>query len=275
MLNEEDLYRKQAELYASDLKKNGYTVIKKAIRLDTVEELLKFATTFEYSTEENEILFKNQQRLNGFAQTIYNIALKRPDFLRLFIRGMQGEVLKILLNDDYYKTIPQHLPNFILRSMLLRSSLSAMPYHIDSFIPYIGEYTSVLQIVIFLNDSKIDNGCTLVVPNSHQSGIYAPQENQTREIPLEANAGDIVIWDSRTWHATTENFSKKDRWALIATFTRWFIKQGFDYPRAIQNHVFSTLDDDEKIVYGFCSTVPMDEFEKTELKTGLDGIKFP
>jgi hypothetical protein len=37
--------------------------------------------------------------------------------------------------------------------------------------------------------------------------------------------------------------------------------------------MFETLDDDEKIVYGYCSYTPLDEFDKTELKSGLDKIK--
>lgn len=114
---------------------------------------------------------------------------------------------------------------------------------------------------------------TLVVPKSHQTGEYAPQGENAEAIPLEAEAGDIVIWDSRILHATLENSVKRDRWALITTFCRWYIKQGFDYPRAIPESMFETLDDDEKIVYGYCSYTPLDEFDKTELKSGLDKIK--
>jgi ectoine hydroxylase-related dioxygenase (phytanoyl-CoA dioxygenase family) len=263
------------QTYIKKLKQDGYVVIPQAIERDVIAELLEFATSFSLAEEEENIIQRGQQRLNGFGRTIYNVALKRPDALRLFIRSIQGEILKNLLNDEYYPSIPQDLPNYILRAMFFRSSLSAMPYHIDSFIPYTGEYVSVCQCAIFLNDSTISNGCTLVVPKSHISGKYSPQCNEDTAVPLEAQAGDIVIWDSRIWHATTSNVTGKDRWILIATFTRWYIKQGYDYPRAMQESLFSKLDDDEKIVYGFCSTVPIDEFEKTELKTGLDGIKFP
>lgn len=262
-----------AKTHVDHIRQQGYTVIKQAADPAVVGSFLEFANTFQYTEEERAHLLRNQQRLNSFGRTIYNVALKRQDALRIFIRGVQGEVLKELLNEKFYAAIPQDQPNYILRAMHLRSSLEAMPYHIDSFIPYTGNYTSVVQAILFLNDSKVDNGCTLIVPKSHQTGEYAPQGDNADAIPLEAEAGDIVIWDSRIWHATLDNTAKRDRWALIATFCRWYIKQGFDYPRAIPESIFDALDDDEKIVYGYCSYTPLDEFDKTELKSGLDKIK--
>ena len=262
-----------AQTHIDQVHWQGYSILRQAVARPVVDDLLEFASSFQYSDEEKAFLLGNQQRLNAFARSVFNVALKRPDVLALFIRGLQGEVMRGLLNDKYYAAIPGELPNYILRSMLLRSSLDAMPYHIDSFIPYEGSNTSVVQSVLFLNDSKIDNGCTLVVPGSHRSGEYAPQGSIPGEIPLEAEPGDMVIWDSRLWHATLENKARRDRWALVGTFCRWYIKQGFDYPRAIPEEMFNALDPDEKIVYGYCSYTPLSEFDKTELKAGLNTAK--
>ena len=261
--------------YIEQVRKDGYVLIKRAIDPSIAQNLLDFATSFEYSDVERDALLKNQQRLNGYGNNIFNIALKRPDILPLFIRGVQGEIMKGLLNDRYYSSIPADLPNYIMRAMLLRSSLGAMPYHIDSFIPYQGDHTSVVQSAIFLNNSTIENGCTLLVPRSHLKGEYAPQGDNPDAIALEAEMGDIAIWDSRIWHATLENTAKTDRWALIGTFARWYIKQAFDYPRAISDQMYESLAVDEKIVYGYCSYTPLNEFEKTELKTGIDNIRRP
>jgi ectoine hydroxylase-related dioxygenase (phytanoyl-CoA dioxygenase family) len=263
-----------ADEYVRKIDEDGYVLIRNAVGQQVAQQYLHFAQTFQYSEEEEAAIAAKGQRLNGFSKNIFNVAMKKPDVLSIFIRGVQGEVLKKLLNDKYYKTIPEALPNYILRSLLLRSSLAAMPYHIDAFLPYGGSNTSVVQAALFLGHSHRDNGCTLLIPGSHKTGEYAPQGDNPCAVPLEAAPGDIALWDSRIWHATTENTSGRDRWALIATFCRWYIKQGFDYPRAIPPEVFERLDDDEKIVYGFCSTVPLNEFEKTELKTGLAGIQY-
>lgn len=266
---------KTATEHLDGIRKIGFTLIKNAIPTPIVDDLLKFATNFSYTSEEEKEILKSQQRLNGYGRTVYNLPIKRPDVLKYFIRGMPGEILRGLLNDKYYTTIPSDLPNFILRNVLLRSSLGAMPYHIDSMIPYQGNNATIVQSVLFLNDSKRDNGCTLLVPKSHLTGEYAPQGENPDAVALEAEPGDIAIWDSRIWHATLENTANRDRWALVATFVRWYMKQGFDYPRMLPKQVFDSLDVDEKIVYGYCSYTPKNEFERTELKSGIADIKRP
>lgn len=259
--------------YLESIRRDGYVLVKQAAPDEAVADLKEYISSFKYSDEQEISIAENLQRLNGFGKTIYNICAKRPDVLRLFIRGVPGALLKALLNDKYYPSLDVSLPNYILRAAHFRSSKEAMPYHIDSFIPYSGNYSSVVQCMLFLNNSTLQNGCTLVVPNSHKSASYAPQGFNPQALPIEAEPGDMVMIDSRIWHATLANDTGADRWALIATFSRWYIKQGYDYPRVLSQSVFDGLEDDEKIVFGYCSTVPLDEFEKTELKTGLDKAK--
>lgn len=264
--------KKQIEESLEKIHSEGYVVLKNAIDSKSIQEILSFIKNYEYTNFEKERIALSKMRLNEYAENLFNVALKKPEYLRYFIRGMQGEIAKSLLNDNYYKTIPPELPNYILRSMLARSSKGAMPYHIDSFIPYTGQTTSVIQMVIFLEKSDAMRGCTKVVGGSHLSGIYAPQNNQD-EILVECDPGDIVIWDSRLWHATTENKTEHTRWALICTFCRWYIKQGFDYPRALGLDVYKELDLDERIVFGYASKVPLDELERTEVKGPIELVK--
>jgi ectoine hydroxylase-related dioxygenase (phytanoyl-CoA dioxygenase family) len=254
------------------IQSDGYVVLKNAIDSKSIKEMLSFIKSYEYTSSEKEKIALSKMRLNEYAENLFNVALKKPEYLKYFIRGLQGEIAKRLLNDEYYKSIPAELPNYILRSMLARSSTGAMPYHIDSFIPYMGNTSSVIQMVIFLEKSDEQRGCTKIVSGSHLSGIYAPQNN-VDELYVKCDPGDIVIWDSRLWHATTENKSEHTRWALICTFCRWYIKQGFDYPRALSLDTYEALDIDERIVFGYASRVPLDELERTEVKGSLELVK--
>lgn len=258
------------EEYLESIRRDGYVLIKQAVPVEVVQDLVAYVNGFEYSSEQQSKIDAAVQRLNGYGKTIYNVAAKRPEVLRHFIRGVAGELLKGMLNDKYYHTLNPALPNYILRAAHFRSSTGALPYHIDSFIPYGGDHSSVVQCMLFLNPSTQQNGCTLVVPGSHKSAAYAPQGDNPQAVPIEAQPGDMVVVDSRIWHATLANVANSSRWALIATFCRWYIKQSYDYPRVLSRAVFDELEDDEKVVFGYCSTVPLDEFEKTELKTGLD-----
>ena len=116
------------------------------------------------------------------------------------------------------------------------------------------------------------NGCTVVVPGSHQSGRYSDRSLKKR-IPLIAEAGDIAIWDSRLWHGTLDNLSNKSRWVLIATFTRWWVKQSMDMTRKLPQDIYEQLTDAEKLMLGFCSIPPFDETGSIHTKKSYEELK--
>jgi len=212
-------------------------------------------------------------RLNNYADNIFDLVSKRTDFLELFTHGSIGKYLKYFLNDKYYKSIDAEYPNYIIRSLLARSSKDSMPWHIDSFIPYCGKLVSVMQVSIYLEKSTLKTGCTRVIPGSHLSGRYSTQtKHGTTPVLLEASPGYVAIWDSRLWHSTTKNTSNNSRWAIIGTFCRWYIKQGFDYPKSLTEK-YKSLSIESQIVLGYASKVPLNEFEKTEVKGSLEELK--
>jgi ectoine hydroxylase-related dioxygenase (phytanoyl-CoA dioxygenase family) len=255
------------------IKKNGFVLIKNLIPKKKINEMLKFVKEYGYSKNELEIIKNKGMRLNNYADNIFDLVSKKPQFLELFTHSTIGKYLKYFLNDKYYKSIDAKYPNYIIRSMLARSSKDSMPWHIDNFIPYCGKLVSVMQVSIYLEESTLKSGCTRVVPRSHLSGKYSPQTRfGTKPVLLEASPGDVAIWDSRLWHSTTKNRSNNSRWAIIGTFCRWYIKQGFDYPKSLAEK-YKSLSIESKIVLGYPSKVPLNEFEKTEVKGSLEELK--
>jgi ectoine hydroxylase-related dioxygenase (phytanoyl-CoA dioxygenase family) len=119
----------------------------------------------------------------------------------------------------------------------------------------------------------MENGCTMVVPGSHQSGEYANQEGFDVAVPLEASRGDIVMWDSRTWHGARENNSGATRWVLNATFTPWWIKQAFDIPRALPQEIYQNLTPSQKTILGFSSIPFRDETLGIDSRRGYDDLR--
>ena len=263
---------KGLEFFLEAIREDGIAIIKNGVSESAVREMLSFVKKFKYDANEEEEIKKRGMRLNNYAENIFNVATKRPDFLSYYTEGLVGGILKGCLNDAYYTSIPSELPNYILRNILARSSKEAMPYHIDSLIPYVGEYVSVMQVSIFLEKSDVERGCTSVALGSHQSGKYAPQSGFEPTL-VEAEPGDIAIWDSRLWHATTSNVTNYTRWAMIGTFCRWYLKQGYDYPRALGQDVLDSLSLANQIVMGCAASVPLNEFEKTEVKGGIEHLK--
>jgi ectoine hydroxylase-related dioxygenase (phytanoyl-CoA dioxygenase family) len=210
-------------------------------------------------------------RLNRAQPMVYNLQSKDIFFSKLILETpIIEDVLKHFLNDKWFSSLPADHPNYILRSFLARSSNHRMPMHIDSFVPYTGSHPFIMQCSILLEDQTKENGCTVIVPRSHQSDQYADPDTFKTAVPIEAKAGDLVFWDSRIWHGAGENTSGGTRWSIIATFCRWWIKQAFDIPGNIPQDIYDQLTDRQRAVMGYCSVPYDDETFGIDMKRSYD-----
>lgn len=107
-----------------------------------------------------------------------------------------------------------------------------------------------LGIMIYLSDTKVQNGCLRVIPGSHRcrhrlhslpvaheeslSHIENPDDiayhSDGSETPVEVNAGDIVLIDPRLLHGAYANKTDGER-SLI---TLWYLPEFSSLPQAIQ-----------------------------------------
>lgn len=254
-----------------EIKEQGYTILPQVFKPYQIEYLLTLVKKYYEETKDKQA--EDVPYLNKAQPNVYNLQNKDINFIDnlLGIKEVE-EILISCLNDKWYKQIPQNQPNYILRSFGARSSNTALPLHIDSFIPYKGDETIAMQVVIVLENMSIENGCTIAIPGSHQTGEYADNKQYDKATPLLLKAGDIAIWDSRIWHGTTNNKSEETRWAIIATFTRWWIKQHFDIPNNLPVYIYNQLTQKQKSILGFASIPYNNEFEGIDLKRGYEQL---
>ncbi len=106
-----------------------------------------------------------------------------------------------------------------------------------------------------LNDATIDNGCPWVVPGIHRRGTLEhwptelgfecldklEDEIDSRAVPVEAKAGDIVVFSSLTPHRTGPNTTGTVRKAYIVQFSH---DGAIMYPRQVDKALFQ--DDPER-----------------------------
>ncbi|MDI5891872.1 phytanoyl-CoA dioxygenase family protein [Halomonas rhizosphaerae] len=255
--------------YISSIETVGYAYVPQAFSQSEISEAKELVRYWFEKTQSEQS--ERMPRLNRNQSMVYN--LQNKDML--FTRMMMGNeiiqtVLKHFLNDYWFSSLPSDAPNYILRSFLARSSNHQMPMHIDSFVPYTGSHPFIMQCSILLEDQTEENGCTVIVPGSHRSDRYAPQESFEDAISIEAKAGDLLFWDSRIWHGARENRTNGTRWAMIATFCRWWIKQAFDIPGNLPQEIYDQLTDGQKAVMGYCSVPYDDEKCGIDMKRSFD-----
>lgn len=245
----------------------GYTKLENAIEkpLELVEIL---------KTHAQSELGLNKQLHSDRANDryVYNLQNKDVRFLQLLSIPSVKAILMHFLNDPYYQVMDNNEPNYILNYFNARSSGGALDLHIDCKFPATGRITWVMQVAFVLEDMTLENGCTLVVPGSHKSGEYTDR-NLLKRHPIEAKAGDIVLWDSRLWHGTGENTSGGTRWVAIATVTQWWMKQNLDIPRMLPDEIYQKCTDDEKVLLGFASMSPVSDAETVIAKKSKTFLK--
>jgi hypothetical protein len=203
---------------------------------------------------------------------LYNLQNIDLSYIDLLVSPAVTAIASVKLNDPHYRFLPADVPNYVLQYYNARSSGQKLDLHIDSHIPFMGNYTSMMQFVFLLEDSNEENGCTVVVPGSHKSGQYTDRELKN-VVPLTGKAGDLVLWDSRIWHGTLENISGKSRWGLIATMSMWWVKPSMDIVRAMNNDIYQQCSDQQKQLLGFCAVPPVDPFERNNTKCGYEFLK--
>lgn len=257
--------------YVEQLTTAGYCRIPQVFSADEAAEALERVKYWHAHTKNK--LADTIPFLDTEQPTLYNLQNKDFFFLDMLFRPtILQDVLMHFLNDQWYRQIPQREPNYILRSFIGRSSNTQLPMHIDSFVPYGGAHVFVMQCSIILEDQSAENGSTVVVPGSHLYERYADQDSFYDAVPITSQAGDIVLWDSRLWHGTTANQTGGTRWAMIATFARWWLKQHFNVTGNLPQDIYAQLSDSQKAVLGFCSAPHNDETEGIDMKRGYSEL---
>jgi ectoine hydroxylase-related dioxygenase (phytanoyl-CoA dioxygenase family) len=222
-----------------------------------------------YYKKNKKINYKGVPKRDSEDKILYNLQNKDYLFIKILNNKKVINIAKYFLNDEHYRFLPKEKPNFIVNYFNARSSGKKLDLHIDSWIPYKGKKTHMMQFVFLLEKSTINNGCTIVVKKSHRSGKFSNRKTK-KIIPITGNPGDLIVWDSRLWHGTYENKDKNSRWAIVVTLSSWWVKQAMDMPSGLPKKIYNKCSKIEKQLLGYCSKPPLNETNRINTKCGYE-----
>jgi len=120
-----------------------------------------------------------------------------------------------------------------------------------------------LNTLIMLDDSNDDNGTTWFLEESH----HAPNKPESKyfydhAVRAKGQIGDVLLFDGNIWHSAGKNNTNRPRHIITPIYSKPFIKQQLDYPRAFGNNFIDNCSDHLKQILGYNALVPssLDEF---------------
>jgi ectoine hydroxylase-related dioxygenase (phytanoyl-CoA dioxygenase family) len=141
-------------------------------------------------------------------------------------------------------------------------------YHQD-FPRVLNGYVASINALFAIDPFSVSNGATWVVPGTHhRPDRPSAEEVAAKAVPVECDAGSMIVFDSTLWHAAGANTSGRDRLAVNHQFTRSFIKQQMDYVRALGADAVSRQPPRTQQLLGWYTRVvtSLDEYYQPEEK---------
>ena len=163
----------------------------------------------------------------GTDGTVHHLPLSGGAFHELLDRGFVEGVLRSFFGGPYILNTYGGVLN-------LPSNLSYVGRVHRDLRSYSGGLGLMAQWLVMLDDFTEENGATYLLSGSHRLKDK-PQDDEFFSHAARAvgPAGSIVLFNSNLWHAAGVNRSASPRRALTIAFTRPFMKQQLDYPRAL------------------------------------------
>lgn len=120
-----------------------------------------------------------------------------------------------------------------------------------------GDMPFMLNTLIMLDDFTEDNGATHMMSGSHKFELKPSDEIfYAKSEQAVGPAGSILIFNSNVWHAGGNNITEHQRRSVTPMFCKPFIKQQFDYPRAIGYEKAEKLLPHTRQIIGYNARIP-------------------
>ena len=109
-----------------------------------------------------------------------------------------------------------------------------------------------MNVAWCLDDFTDANGATRFVPGSHTLNRAPRQDELPETAPMEAEAGSIVVFESRVWHRTGNNVTKDERRAgVFAWYTKPIYRTQENWFLSLRPEIRQFASEDALVLLGY------------------------
>lgn len=208
--------------------RSGYSVVKNVFSKSDCEKAKnKIDSIYQYQIKE----FGDENSLKAIDEKdIVRALIGYDDFFIKFI--FEKKILKIL-NIAFGEKYILNLQNCPINRA--KDKHFGSVWHRDlSYQHFVPSRPIAISALVCLDKFTKENGGTCIIPFSHKFEEFPSQnhisENQKK---IEANLGDVLIFDSLMFHRAGENKTNEDRKLIVQVYTLPFIKQQISFPEIL------------------------------------------
>ena len=218
----------EEQQHYENILRSGYSVIKNVF------------SKFDCETAKNKIdsIYQNQIKEFGDENSLKEIDEKDivralvgyDDFFTKFIfKKKILDILDIAFKEKYILNL-QNCP--INRA---HDKHFGSVWHRDlSYQHFVPSRPIAITVLICLDKFTRENGGTCIIPFSHKFEEFPSQNHiDDNQKKIEANLGDVLIFDSLMFHKAGENKTDEDRKLIVQVYTLPFIKQQISFPEIL------------------------------------------
>jgi ectoine hydroxylase-related dioxygenase (phytanoyl-CoA dioxygenase family) len=236
----------------NEVHERGFTVVPDvlaAVDIPILRELLE-----KCIREDLERWGKNPYYVDRYM--VHNVCARHIAFARVLENAVLHDYLTPLLSETCV------LYAYTSSSLPPRGTNYSNRIHVDCprLIP---GYVSNVGVMLALDDFTIENGATYFLPGSHTEETPPTRADFLADAErVFPRAGDMVLFNARTWHLGGENRTDRPRHALTLNVCRSYMRQRFDYPRLMPKEILDQLGETARRFLGFNVRVPtsLDEY---------------
>lgn len=242
------------------LDKEGYCLIEPSDNLSNwigvdenyirniIDKLLKYEGLSAGAEGKEKFTIKKKKKLEEGADRLGNLLNKHIIFSKIATIPILLHAAYHILSDDI------KLSSILFREP--KKNFGEQEIHID-WHPRRKNSDKFKSVVCFyfLEDSKKENGATIIIPKTHKKLGYPcehinPFKKNSYEKIVEAKAGSLLILNANTWHKGGENKVGKKRGMIAIEYRQRQLKQLLNLKKYVCDDMQKKFLDYEKYLFG-------------------------
>lgn len=267
-----EIKKDEISQHIENLNSNGFSLVENYLDIKLAGEVnSRVEDVFEeYSKTNTTAPPKGYQNIIKNDPIMQNAFIYSEDILTLCSTGDHLEIYSHFLNDPYYGLIPEDKPNFNLAQCNLRKGATALPMHYDIRMQIASEKSWSMQGILALDSRGKNNGGLVVIPGSHKLDKPPTEyEDLEDEVFVDLGPGDLVIFNSSLFHATTDvEEGNEATWGLLLTYRSWWCKPQFNIFNMMDQKGWDSLSEVQKTLFGYYSQPSDDPNGSASARTG-------